>query len=210
VLTFSKGAYLALFALLVLVIVTVPRWRVAVVAVVTVGVVVATQVPLLVARMETIASSVDGRIQVFGNALEVIRSHPVFGVGLAGYSYSFRSARPVIYPHNIWLTFWVEVGLIGLAAFAVVFLGAMWRGWRRWPAAEGFWRVALWGSLAALLMWLAHGFVDSPYWKNDMSVEFWMLIALVTVALRAEVGRLEKLEVVSGAVVADRPLATVR
>ena len=59
-------------------------------------------------------------------------------------------------------------------------------------------------------MWLAHGFVDSPYWKNDMSAEFWMLIALVTVARGAEVGRLEKLEVVGGAVVADRPLATVR
>jgi hypothetical protein len=29
-----------------------------------------------------------------------------------------------------------------------------------------------------------HGFVDSPYWKNDMSVEFWILVALQVVTLR--------------------------
>jgi putative inorganic carbon (hco3(-)) transporter len=210
VLTFSKGGYLALIALVALVILTVPRWRVALVAVLMAGVLAATQVPLLVARMATISSSLDGRLQVFADAFDVIRHHPVLGVGLAGYTYSFRGAMSEIYPHNIWLTFWVEVGIVGLAAFATVFLGAQWLGWRRWPNTEGFYRVALWGALAALVMWFTHGLVDSPYWKNDMSVEFWILVALVTVARRTEVGRLEKLEVVRGAVVADRPLAAVR
>jgi hypothetical protein len=36
----------------------------------------------------------------------------------------------------------------------------------------------LWGVLAALVVWTVHGFVDSPYWKNDMSAEFWSLAAL--------------------------------
>jgi putative inorganic carbon (HCO3(-)) transporter len=209
VLSFSKGGYLALFALVVLVVVTVPRWRVALVAVLMAGVLIATQVPLLMARMATVSRAVGSRLEVFGNAFEVIRDHPVFGVGLAGYSYSFRGATSSLHPHNIWLTFWVEVGIVGLAAFAVVFLGAQWRGWRVWPLAQGFWRPALWGSLAALLMWLVHGLVDTPYWKNDMSVEFWVLVALVLVA-RAEVRGLEELQVARRAVVADRPLATAR
>jgi hypothetical protein len=23
-----------------------------------------------------------------------------------------------------------------------------------------------------------HGLVDSPYWKNDMAVEFWLVVAI--------------------------------
>jgi hypothetical protein len=34
-------------------------------------------------------------------------------------------------------------------------------------------------------MWTIHGVVDSPYWKNDMSVEFWILAALVVVCARS-------------------------
>jgi hypothetical protein len=47
-----------------------------------------------------------------------------------------------------------------------------------------FYRPALWGALAALVMWAVHGVVDSPYWKNDMSVEFWMLAALIIICIR--------------------------
>ena len=215
VLTFSKGSYLALFALVALVVVTVPRWRVGVVAAIGVGMIIATQVPLMMARIVTVSSSVDGRLQVFNNAFEAIRQSPLLGVGLAGYSFEFRGAMSEIYPHNLWLTFWVEVGIVGLAAFAVVFFVVQWRGWRLWPHTEGFWRVATWGSLAALLLWFFHGLVDSPYWKNDMSIEFWILVATVLVAERAmrlagapaEVRRLEQREVMGVPVVADSPVA---
>jgi hypothetical protein len=30
-----------------------------------------------------------------------------------------------------------------------------------------------------------HGLVDSPYWKNDLSLEFWILAALEVVAIAA-------------------------
>ena len=214
-LTFSKGSYLALFALVALVVVTVPRWRVGVVAAIGVGLIIATQVPLMMARIVTVSSSVDGRLQVFNNAFEAIRQSPLLGVGLAGYSFEFRGAMSEIYPHNLWLTFWVEVGIVGLTAFAVVFFVVQWRGWRLWPRTEGFWRVATWGSLAALLLWFFPGLVDSPYWKNDMSVEFWVLAATVLVAERAmrlarapaEVRRLEQREVMGVPVVADSPVA---
>jgi O-antigen ligase len=114
----------------------------------------------------------------------MIRSSPIFGVGLGGYSFQFRGQTPEVYPHDMWLTFWVEIGLLGLIAFAVILFGLLWRGWRAWPRMRDFYRPALWGALAALVMWTVHGVVDSPYWKNDMSVEFWMLAALVIICLR--------------------------
>ena len=30
---------------------------------------------------------------------------------------------------------------------------------------------------------MVHGLVDSPYWKNDLSLEFWTLAAIEVVAI---------------------------
>ena len=182
--SFSKGSYLAIAALALVAIATIPRWRYPIAAAAVAALVVATQVPLLMARLATITTSLSGRGEVFGATLQMIRDNPIFGVGLGGYSYQFHGRIPEVYPHDIWLTFWIELGIAGVVAFAVILAGLLWRGWRAWPAAEGFYRVALWGSLGALVLWTVHGFVDSPYWKNDMSVEFWILAALQVVTLR--------------------------
>ncbi len=92
-----------------------------------------------------------------------------------------------MYPHDIWLTFWVELGLLGVLAFAVILFSLLWRGLRSLQQTEGFYRAALWGVVGALVMWTVHGLVDSPYWKNDMSVEFWILAAIEVVVIRETV-----------------------
>jgi len=93
--------------------------------------------------------------------------------------------RDRIYPHDMWLTFWLEVGMLGALAFAVILFSLHWRGWRAWPSVNGAYRPLLWGVLGGLVLWTVHGFVDSPYWKNDMSVEFWTLAALQFATLRS-------------------------
>jgi O-antigen ligase len=182
---FSKGSYVALLALVVVVLLTAPRWRLAIVGTLVVAAVAATQIPLLMARLSTIQPSLNGRQEIFGATLGMIRDHPLFGLGLGGFSYQFRGLTPEIYPHDIWLTFWVELGLLGVVAFAVILLSLLWRGWRAWPSAQGWSRPVRWGVLTALVLWTVHGFVDSPYWKNDMSVEFWTLVALQVATLRS-------------------------
>ena len=57
--------------------------------------------------------------------------------------------------------------------------------WRRLSNAQGIYVPVLWGVGAAFVVILVHGLVDSPYWKNDLSLEFWLLAALEMVALRA-------------------------
>jgi len=56
------------------------------------------------------------------------------------------------------------------------------RGWLR-GAPE--WRALSLGILLALLAIAVHGMVDTPYFKNDLSLEFWGLAALATTAWRA-------------------------
>jgi O-antigen ligase len=182
---FSKGSYLAVAALFVVALIAVPRWRIALSGAAVAAIVVATQVPLEMQRLATLGSSIGGREQIFGATATILRGHPIFGIGLGGYSYQFRGSTPEIYPHDIWLTFWVELGILGVVAFALIVFGLLWRGWRAWPSALGLYRPVLWGVLGALVLWTVHGLVDSPYWKNDMSIEFWLLAAVQLVVLRA-------------------------
>ena len=189
-LTLSRGAYLAI-AVLALVAIASSRARLPLVAAVVVVVVVLLQVPLVQKRLAgqfdfgNSQTTVRGRLSIFSDTLAMLRDHPIFGSGLGGYHYVFRGNILEIYPHDVWLTFWVEVGLLGMLAFAVIFFGLLYRGWRAFPRAQGFYRALVWGVSGSLVLWGVHGLVDSPYWKNDTSLEFWILAALEIVAIRA-------------------------
>ena len=92
---------------------------------------------------------------------------------------------PEIYPHDVYLAFWVELGLLGLVAFLVILGGLFWRAWRALPLAAGFERALLWGAVGTWVLWAVHGVFDTPYWKNDMSVEFWLVAAVEVALLRS-------------------------
>ncbi len=189
-LTLSRGAYFAL-AILALVAIATSRARLRLSAALVVIVIAVLQVPLVQKRLAgqfnlgNSDTTIRGRLSIFSDTISKLRDHPVFGDGLGGYHYLFRGTILEIYPHDMWLTFWVEVGLLGMVAFAVIFFGLLYRGWRAFPKANGFYRALLWGVSGALVLWGVHGLVDSPYWKNDMSLEFWILAALELVAIRA-------------------------
>ncbi len=190
ILTFSRGAYFAI-AVLGLVAIATSRARVWLAIGLVVAVIGVLQVPLVQRRLAgqfnlgDSATTIRGRLSIFGDTLAMLRDHPIVGTGLGGYHYLFRGTIPEIYPHDVWLTFWVETGLLGVVAFVVIFFGLLYRGWRAFSRANGFYRAVLWGVSGSLVLWGVHGLVDSPYWKNDMSVEFWLLAALELAAIRA-------------------------
>ncbi len=189
-LTFSRGAYLAI-AVLALVAIATSRARVPLAVALVVVVIGVLQVPLIQRRLAgqfnlgDSATTIRGRLSIFSDTLPMLRDHPIFGDGLGGYHYLFRGTIPEIYPHDMWLTFWVEVGFLGMAAFAVIFFGLLFGGWRAYARAGGFYRALLWGVSGSLVLWGIHGLFDSPYWKNDMSLEFWIVAALELVAIRS-------------------------
>ena len=186
-LTFSKGTYLAIVVAAAITVITVASWRlrIGIGAVFVAAAVVFTRVPAVAQRLAGTNQSIHDRFQIYSAAYDALRLHPVFGLGLGGYTFKLNRVSPEVYPHDIWLTFWIELGILGAVAFGVIFFGLLWRGWRRWAKVEGFERAALWGVLVALVLWFMHGLVDTPYWKNDMSVEFWVLAA-VEVAIIAQ------------------------
>lgn len=113
----------------------------------------------------------------------LLTDKPITGSGLAGFSqtylpYSTCDAEPLVYPHMLVLNFWTELGALGLVAV----VGLM--GWWLWIAADllrhpgrGGW-VGL-ALLLGLVYWLIHGLVDVPYFKNDLSMEWWIFVGLI-------------------------------
>lgn len=83
-----------------------------------------------------------------------------------------------LYPHNLIVNFWSELGLAGVAVMGwliVHFFTVTARAWRRSDIA----RRALYGGLmGAMVVIIVHGLVDVPYFKNDLAVMFWVVLAL--------------------------------
>jgi len=111
-----------------------------------------------------------------------VLGYPVFGNGLAGFettlSQSDFQGRPVSYPHNIFLNFWLEIGLLGLLSFAAILYIAMHRQGVN-PSVEAL------AAAAFLLVLVIHGLVDVPYFKNDLAILFWFAISLFYIKSQA-------------------------
>jgi putative inorganic carbon (HCO3(-)) transporter len=192
--TLSRGTLLAGAVLAAVAVLSVRdlRVRLALLGGAVAGGLALSQVPFVAARLahqlDPHYATLALRLAIWSVTLRMLRDHPLFGAGISGYQavmqqYRTRNLHPEPYAHNIFLTTWSEVGLLGLAAFAVIFFGLLWRVWRSLGSASDAHRPLLWGIFAAWVVFGVHGLVDSPYWKNDLSLEFWMLAALEVVVI---------------------------
>lgn len=100
--------------------------------------------------------------------------------------YKKKVWRPVeiyLYPHNIVLNFWAELGLAGMLLFFWIFgraiyylLFIIYRSKKNKDESGLF--LAL-GILGAFIVIIVHGMVDVPYFKNDLACLFWSLMAIL-------------------------------
>jgi len=130
----------------------------------------------------------EGRLQIWSDTLKMLRARPIFGSGLRAYqtvmqAYVSPGHKPELYPHNLFLAMWAELGLLGLIAFVVLLAMLLWRGWTSYARASGFARPLLWGTSAAFIAVAVHGMFDTPYYNNDISIEFWFVAALEIAAI---------------------------
>ncbi len=114
------------------------------------------------------------RLSQWEETWELLKDRPILGTGLSGYPSAlvpYHQAKHLEifqYPHNIFLNIWVELGLLGMIAFLfLVFL--LLRSSR----------VGTTLLLLPLLQMFLHGLVDVPYFKNDLAILTWTLLALV-------------------------------
>lgn len=94
-----------------------------------------------------------------------------------------------MYPHNIVLNFWTELGILGILIFVWIIEKYFMIGFRNYPnwaerkiAVEGEYEHSflVLGLICAMFVIIIHGLVDVPYFKNDLSVMFWLLVAMIS------------------------------
>ncbi len=88
-----------------------------------------------------------------------------------------------LYPHNILLNFWSEIGLLGAGIFFVLML-KFFLGYLRVKNTENKKMYLI--LMAVLVVIIVHGLVDVPYFKNDLSVFWWLLLGLGIVLTKRE------------------------
>jgi O-antigen ligase len=102
--------------------------------------------------------------------------HPAYGRSLIDPTLANTQERDARQPHNLILELWLNLGPLGLLAFAWLLA----RGLRRARAPTSAPEQALaHGALVALVAALAHGTVDAFYFWPDLAIAFWLLLALV-------------------------------
>lgn len=74
-------------------------------------------------------ASKDGRALLFYAAAETISENPVMGIGLSGFR-TYAKGIVAIYPHNILLETWAEVGLAGFLILCTLIIMTFWLGYQ--------------------------------------------------------------------------------
>jgi O-antigen ligase len=83
-----------------------------------------------------------------------------------------------LYPHNIFLNFWSELGLLGLLCFLLILYFICYEIKKLFFEKNKL----AWPLLIFWLIWLIQGLADVPYFKNDLSLLFFVFLALTAQA----------------------------
>ena len=123
------------------------------------------------------------RLSQWSETMNLLQDRWLLGTGLSGYPTALEPYHQAThyeifqYPHNIILNIWVELGLLGFIAVALL-------GWQLLARGRSIKLASLaeYAALFALIEIAIHGLVDVPYLKNDLAILTWLLIAILLYA----------------------------
>jgi O-antigen ligase len=119
--------------------------------------------------------------------------YPLLGVGIGAYAAAYpryalpRWPDPLGHAHNYYLNVAAETGLIGLAAYLVLWLAVFWQGWLAVRRSRGWLQAMALGALGALVALSFHNLTDNLF-VHGMNVQVGMLLGLIAVATRLSSG----------------------
>lgn len=135
--------------------------------------------------------SQQNRYVLWSAAWDVLKKSPILGTGLMGFREAYKTYplgpdRVVQnYPHNFFLNFWAETGLLGLISIIGLLVLFFKKTWAQLKNANPYALAAAAGMTAIIL----HGLVDVSYFKNDLSVLFWLIFSIPFLSLNEAISR---------------------
>ncbi|MHB8507642.1 MAG: O-antigen ligase family protein [Candidatus Dormibacteria bacterium] len=198
-LSFSRGAWLALSVAMVLL-----AWhhplRVRLLSLLGVALMASLALPPVRRRLahefnpQDKYNSVNLRQDLYQATFQMMKSgkHPLFGTGLSGFKHDIAPFKDtsnyredLIYPHNVFLDFYTETGLLGLVAFTWLAIDWARRTYRTLQLRTPL-RPYYLGLAAASVTILVHGMLDVPFFKNDLAFMTMAFVGLQVAASRLD------------------------
>ncbi|MFH1235348.1 MAG: O-antigen ligase family protein [Parcubacteria group bacterium] len=139
--------------------------------------------------------STDVRLVMWKGTLRLIQDRPVFGAGLAGFPIVYADYKEASHteffpnPDHLLLTLWAEMGFAGLVVFIWVLVKYVQEGVAALKTDTTETKALTIGLIAALVAFIVYGFLDTPYFKNDLAVIFWTLTGLVVLVNKSNISR---------------------
>jgi O-antigen ligase len=139
------------------------------------------------------------RMAFWQTALAMWEEHPWVGVGPGNYpvAYAKYYVHPAFpeplagHPHNVYLQFLAEVGIVGLAAYLLLLawaLAAALRALRHLPSHVHFWRAVTIGVIGVFVAVVVHTLFDNLY-VHGMNVYVGLALGLVAAVPAADLSR---------------------
>ncbi len=185
-LTFSRGAWLATSAALIAGALLISKRRLAVVgaisSVVLIGVLAIFQAARLGDIWQLGSGSTSLRLLLWQAAINMIRDHPITGLGLDQFLYYYNpqyvlpgawEERFTSHAHNLILDLWIRLGIIGLVVGALLIGALFQKGIATLRHVHGKDRWVLVGALSSSVAMLVHGMVDNAFFAQDLAYIFW-------------------------------------
>jgi O-antigen ligase len=155
----------------------------------------ATRPERVLSHLDLNAESTSGvRVVLWRSALEMLRDHPFFGVGLDNFVYHYNPARggdymdpsawrepDLSHPHNLLLDWWLSLGVVGallLARIVVVGVRLAREAWHE-TVGDPIGRALAAGVIGALAATVVHGAIDNSFFLPDLAALWWATLALL-------------------------------
>ena len=141
------------------------------------------------------------RLEIYKYSLKLVSINPILGIGFGNFQdriaavsvgvESFRIfALPyALHPHNLFLAIWLYQGVLGLLFFLLMLTSFLVRIKRSLKFELS--HAAYFSAIVAILL---HGLFDTTYFKNDLSVIFWLTLAVGLVMSNKKIKPDKKIE----------------
>jgi len=185
----SEGALAAMAIVAAIIFLKNKKTRWFAVGVIAIGIVLALAMPasgnIVLEKLTLRDYSGEIRREMWHETWDMLTERPLEGAGLAGYQEKvapFHKKEHIeiyLYPHNIFLNFWSEIGLLGLVVWWVI-IGRIAIDYFKVKSQKSKVKnIDYFILLMVILVILIHGLVDVPYFKNDLSVFWWILMGFI-------------------------------
>lgn len=131
-------------------------------------------------------SSSSARLQIWKVARHLISENPIFGIGPGAFQKRYEKEasqilgvapydKTALHPHNIFMTFWLYSGIFGLIGFLWLSLVLIVKLILEIKKSDHGKQILIMIGLSMFSVILIHGFFDTPFWKNDLAMIFFLI-----------------------------------